>query len=54
MSLDSAFGEKAKSLTGVRAFSDTKDLYFQDRPLDVFPTMSSQAPSILPLSINVE
>lgn len=36
MGFDSAFREKAESFSGVRAFSDPKDLYFQDRTLDVF------------------
>jgi hypothetical protein len=52
MSPDSSFREKAKSFTGVRAFSDTKDLYFQDWPVHVFPGMCSRVPSILPLSID--
>jgi hypothetical protein len=51
MSLDPPFREKAKSFTGVRAFFDPKDLYFQDWPLHVFPGIRWQAPSILPLSI---
>ncbi len=35
MGFDSAFREEAESFSSVRAFSDAKDLYFQDRTLDV-------------------
>jgi hypothetical protein len=52
MSLDSPFREKAKGFTSVRAFSDAKDLYFQNRPLDVFPEMRLKTPSIRSTSIN--
>jgi hypothetical protein len=52
MGFDSAFREEAESFSGVRAFLDAKDLYFQDRTLDVSPEMSSRAPSIPKLWIN--
>lgn len=35
MGFDSAFREEAESFSSVRVFSDAKDLYFQDRTLDV-------------------
>jgi hypothetical protein len=52
MSFDSPFREKAKGFTSFRAFSDAKDLYLQDRPLDVFPEMRLKAPSLRATSIN--
>ena len=46
VSLDSPFREKARSFTGLCAFSDAKDLHFQDC-LRVFPGMRSRTPLIL-------
>jgi hypothetical protein len=52
MSLDSSFREKAKSLAGIRASPDTKDLYFQDWRLYALPGIRFQASLIPRFSID--